>query len=298
MHAPFDQLAKNILYEFFVLFGTAQPAAEVPPTDAMEVDLWYVPDPARAPMRAQLTSGIMREIAVDPAMLEIFSQTFGDRAFHGCLRKRYQWQHVLEVREGQPWPLLGAWLTSPGPPDGVIEDYGFVPAKDGPTGHYVTLQAAWRIHILVLRELPRTRETVLLRLLAAKQVRRDAIADLLALPDDAWEKKVALPWLQRLNFEVPKEPATLSDEEKALMSEIQDWFEQYQGKVRDEGVKLGRAGTFARHFERRLGRALSDEERKALAERLDRLGEDRVDDALFGLASEALAAWLSDPAAS
>jgi hypothetical protein len=171
MHAPFDQLGKNVLRDFFVLFGAAQPAAEVPPTDALEVDLWYVPDPAREPMRLQLTSGVMREIADAPAMLELFSQTFGDRAFHGCLRKRYQWHHVLELRENASHPLIEAWLTSPGPPDGVLDAYGFVPAKEGPTRHYVTAEPAWRIHILVLAELPRTRETVLLRLLAGARVR-------------------------------------------------------------------------------------------------------------------------------
>jgi hypothetical protein len=78
------------------------------------------------------------------------------------------------------------------------------------------------------------------------------------------------------------------------MTEIQEWFKQQQQRIRDEG----RMQTLARQFERRLGRSLAEGERKVLAERLDRLGEDRVDDALFALAGEALAAWLADPAAS
>jgi hypothetical protein len=105
---------------------------------------------------------------------------------------------------------------------------------------------------------------------------------------------VALPRLTRLDFEVPKEAAALSDEEKALMTDIQEWFAQYMQKARNEGSKL----TIARQFERRLGRPLIEDERKVLAERLDRLGEDRVDDVLFGLPRETLAAWLADPAAS
>jgi hypothetical protein len=34
MRAAFDQLAKNVLRDFLVLFGVAQPATTVPPTDA------------------------------------------------------------------------------------------------------------------------------------------------------------------------------------------------------------------------------------------------------------------------
>jgi hypothetical protein len=155
---------------------------------------------------------------------------------------------------------------------------------------------------LILGELPRTRETILLRLMARDRVLREAIVDLCALPDEAWEKRVALPWLSRLRFEVPPEPAALSDEERATMTEIQEWFEQYQQNLRDEGVKLGRdegrAQAIARLFERRLGRPFTDGERKVLTERLDLLGEDRMDDVLLGLDAGALAAWLADPAAS
>ena len=50
-------------------------------------------------------------------------------------------------------------------------------------------------------------------------------------------------------------------------------------------------------MERRLGRPLTEAERAALGERLDRLGVDRVDDVRETLAGEALAAWLADPAA-
>ncbi len=94
------------------------------------------------------------------------------------------------------------------------------------------------------------------------------------------------------------------------MTEIQEWFEQYQRQVRGEAEKLGldkgeklgfdkgRAQAIARLFERRLGRPLAEGERRGLAERIERLGEDRVDDVLLGLDAGALAAWLADPAAS
>jgi hypothetical protein len=50
-------------------------------------------------------------------------------------------------------------------------------------------------------------------------------------------------------------------------------------------------------FAKRLARPLAEAELGQIAERLDRLGEDRMDDVLLGFAPEALAAWLADPAA-
>jgi hypothetical protein len=190
--------------------------------------------------------------------------------------------------------------------------FDFVPARTRSTGHYVTAGPAWRVHIVVVAELARTRDTVLLRLLGSKRVRLLAIADLLALPEGAWEKALALPWLARLSFEVPDEvvDASESEEERELIMETREWFEQFQQQLREQGRKQGqtqgqaqgqaqgRMQVLARQFEKRLGRALGETERAALAERLDRLGAERVGDVVLLLSAEALAAWLADPAAT
>jgi hypothetical protein len=56
--------------------------------------MWFIPDPARAHIRAQVTSGVLDEMAAVPAMLELYIQTLCDRAFHECQRKRYQFAEV------------------------------------------------------------------------------------------------------------------------------------------------------------------------------------------------------------
>jgi len=71
---------------------------------------------------------------------------------------------------------------------------------------------------------------------------------------------------------------------------------------RQEGEKQGelraRRDDFTRQFGKRLGRALTGEERTTLLQRLGTLGADRLDDVLFGLSPDALAAWLGDPSAA
>ncbi|AUX19888.1 uncharacterized protein SOCEGT47_003410 [Sorangium cellulosum] len=166
--------------------------------------------------------------------------------------------------------------------------------------------------MVVISELPRTRETLLLRLLGAGAVLRDAIRELTALPEDAWERSIALPWLVRLCTELPPEAsvrAALDPEEEEIVTEAQQWFEQLKQSLRDEarkealqegikeGIKEGQIGTRAKQFEKKLGRPFAEAERSVLTERFDRLGPDRLDDVLLELPADAVAAWLADPAA-
>jgi hypothetical protein len=46
---------------------------------------------------------------------------------------------------------------------------------------------------------------------------------------------------------------------------------------------------------KRLNRPLTEVEALTLAERMDRLGEDRLDDVVLALSGAALAEWLADP---
>ena len=148
---------------------------------------------------------------------------------------------------------------------------------------------------------PCTRETLLLRLMGSGRTLRAAIAELVALPEGAWERTIAEPWLVRLRFEVPTESSARSVEEEELIVEIQKRYEELKQGIRQagklEGKQEGRVATHARVFAKRLGRPLSDAEHAILAERLDRLGEDRLVDLFLTHDGDALAAWLADPTA-
>jgi hypothetical protein len=71
-----------------------------------------------------------------------------------------------------------------------------------------------------------------------------------------------------------------------------------QSSVYQLGRQQGEQRTLARQYEKRLGRPLTAQERATLVQRLGTLGADRLDDVLFGLSPEAIAAWLGDPSAA
>lgn len=83
----------------------------------------------------------------------------------------------------------------------------------------------------------------------------------------------------------------LLKEEEVMQSSVYK-----MGELR--GKQEGRQEALARLYGKRLGRPLTADERATLEQRLGTLGADRLDDVLFGLAPEAIAAWLGDPSAA
>jgi hypothetical protein len=94
------------------------------------------------------------------------------------------------------------------------------------------------LRVVVLAELPRTRSTLLLRLLGARRVLVGALEDLDALPGDAWERSIATPILVQFGRATRGKPQT--NEEDDVSTAIQTWFEDYQQELRDEGLRAGR----------------------------------------------------------
>ncbi|WP_433937317.1 hypothetical protein AB3662_22045 [Sorangium cellulosum] len=299
MHFRLDQLGKNLLRDFFVLVGAAETEVEVPPGDAQRIDIWHVPDPELLRAHPEIQPGLLRSMAAEAGMVEVFSAAPDAAEFHACMRKRYQWHHMLELRAERVLDLPSAWLVSAGRPDGMLRDFGFVQDAAGPEGLYAAPAPGWRIQVVVISELPRVRSTVLLRLLGSPRVRRAALRDLAALPEEAWERRVALPWLVRLSFEVPDQLLPgLPSEERDFIMETREWYEQWNARRMKEAEERWQLQMTARLCAIRLGRPLTEAETATLAERLDRLREDRVGEVVLSSSAEALAAWLSDPNAT
>jgi hypothetical protein len=263
-------------------------------------------------------TGILAALAREPALIELWSGVPDERAFHACLRKRLSWHHALERRDKRRWEMPALWCISAGRPRSVLDGFGFVPAPEGPSGHYRLAAPRWRIGFVVVSELPRTRETLLLRLLGRRPVRRRAMRELAALAPDAPERKVAQPWLVRLRLELEADPSKLSAEEEEFAMDVHAWYDQWLKKrdeeamakamVKAEKAAMAKAekavakaekaamakalGVLVHQFERRLGRALTEAERVRLGKRLGTLGPERVGDVVLDLSPEELSAWL------
>ncbi|KYF61419.1 hypothetical protein BE11_03825 [Sorangium cellulosum] len=247
MHNRSDQFAKNLLRDGLSLVTAAQTEVEVLAA-TQKIDVFSVPDPAREAERARM--GLLGELAAAPSLFEPFHGTPSLRQVRRCLRKQLTWHHELERRARaaagataldedadaptQPavdFPALV--VIGRGRPETVLDAYRCEPVQPG-VYHAVP---GLVLRVIVLAELPRTRATLLLRLLGSGRVLREALVDLAALPDDAWEKGIARPLLVHFRLGAD-EPTT--DKEDEVSAEIRAWVEEYEKNLRAEARTEGR----------------------------------------------------------
>ncbi|WP_437662461.1 hypothetical protein [Sorangium sp. So ce1182] len=247
MHNRSDQFAKSLLRDGLSLVSATETEVEVLAA-TQKIDVYSVPDPAREAERAGM--GLLGELSREPSLFEPFRGTPSLRLVRRCLRKQLTWHHELERRaraaagsaapapdaDAPPQPPVdfpALVVISPGRPETVLDAYRCEPVQAG-VYHAVP---GLVMRVVVLAELPRTRATLLLRLLGSGRLLREALADLAALPDDAWEKSIAKPLLVHFRLGV-QEPT--NDEEDEVSAEIRAWFEDYERKLRAEERKEGR----------------------------------------------------------
>jgi hypothetical protein len=254
-----DQFTKNLLRDGLSRASIAETEVEVLAA-TQRIDVYAVPDPAREAERADM--GWLGELSAAPSIFETYRNTPSLRLGRQCLRKQLTWHHELERRASSgraarsataaapaqedpdvqvtvPFPELV--IVSPGRPETLLSAYGFQEVRPG-LHRAVPGLATW---VVVLAEVPRTRATLLLRLLGSGRILREALADLAALPADAWERGVTTPLLIHFRIGIEHQPA--SSPEDDVSAEIRAWYEEYKQaeqrarlEARNEGLREGR----------------------------------------------------------
>ena len=248
----FDQAVKDLCRESLEPDGTFESDAEATPA-TQRIDGWFIPDPTRTPTRDRF--GLFGQITREACTLEPFHATPDGEEVGECIRKLWNFRHVLGLRSSAP-PLPRLWILSSGRPESGIEDFSFGRIEGAAPGLYEGPRRLFT-GLVVISELLETRETLLLRLMGAGRTLQRAIAELKALPREAPESAVALPVLLRYRLEVPADPAKrTSDDEEFLMSTyeiVEAWKREQRQAGIQEGRQEGRQEAVLDLYEARFG---------------------------------------------
>lgn len=237
----FDRFDKEVITGALAGTGAIETQVEVS-AEVQYADVVFVPDPDQHDERGR--RGLLGRMAFEACLFEPFSEPPGVHEVLECVRKQLTLHHAASVeakrqRSEPPGPQRPLWITSSGRPARVLEALGFAPRLRWPVGVYGAA-LGWRVNLVVASELPRDRETLLVRLLGRGRTFREAVEDLKALPEDAWERRIAVPPLIRLRLTIAGDPELRFDEEQELaMTMTDDLLEQYERKLREEGRHLG-----------------------------------------------------------
>jgi hypothetical protein len=236
IRTPFDRLGKQMVRDAVDDRCSVESDAEVP-ANTRRIDLWVTPLEARASAVDHL--GLLGRVTTSGSVtLEFFHNTPSGEELHICLIKHGEFRHFLSRRKTLP-PLPIQWVISSGRPDAGIDGLGFRPMNGGIRGIYES-PPLHCTRLVVVSELPVTRDTILMRLLGAGSVLKLAIAELQTLPAEAPERRLALPVLVRLRLTVPADPAQQTSDDQEFLMDTQDIVETWRREAIQEGVERER----------------------------------------------------------
>jgi hypothetical protein len=234
MRTRFDQLAKDL--SAAALGRGAKPGVTVT-TAPQSYDLWFDPDPREAAALAE--RGMLGRMGQEPFGFEAFHQAPSVGEMRECVRKHLAFHHLRELKAKRELPLAKLWVVCAGRPEAMLAGYPMRRAKEWPAGVYEA-DALLNLWVAVVPELPKTRETLAVRLMGRGRELKAATTELVELPRETWERERLLPILVRWRFEVPADPAERNPEEDEFMASAQQLFETFERDAVRRGVQLGR----------------------------------------------------------
>jgi Domain of unknown function (DUF4351) len=294
MRNPFDQFAKQMLHAALAGRGSVETEVEVT-AEIRTIDGWFTPVPSGARIPDEL--GLLGWITIHPSTLEFRHSTPNGDELCAYVIKHGDFHRSLARRaELQPFPNL--WVISPGRPDEGIEGLAFQPLPGAVSGIYQAPKLLWT-YLVVVRELPVTRYTLLVRLLGGRALMQRAIAELRALPLEAPERQLALPILVELRLAVPDDPAEQARDDQEFLVNTHEVYELWRQQTIEEGreqgleqgLRQGERALLLRQLRRRFGSQVDGEiERRVEAASPEQveIWADRV------LSAATLAALLTD----
>jgi len=141
------------------------------------------------------------------------------------------------------------WIISAARPDGVLRDLAMDRLAAWPNGVYRMVAPRLPMHVVVISELPRERETLMLRLMGAQRVLREALEDLQRLPSAAWERRAAAEAIDVLRSFAPRAAGLEDRAEEAIIMSASETYERIKG----EGVLEGLRRVLLRQLELKFG---------------------------------------------
>ncbi len=272
-----DQFAKQYLAELLALLGSVEPGRELA-GEVQQADVWFVPGEVAEPERQVL--GLLSHMASNPCLLEPFRNSPSRTEVRSCLLKlfllhgEFQRQSRRDRASGaasdtlKEGDLPRLWILVPSASTALLDGFGAKRNElDWPEGVYLLPQSL-RTALVALNQLPRTSETLWLRILGKGATQRQAIDELLALPKEHPLRNNVLELLANWRIFL-EERQTLDEDERELIMNLLPAYLRWREDTLQEGRQEGRQEVIENLLRVRFG-AL-DSELSSLIEPLSQL---------------------------
>lgn len=234
----YDQFSKDYLEELLKPYGEVQAPKRVA-GEVREIDVFFAPSQPNTNLEIL---GLLGRFAATPAIFEPFRNAADKDEICDCLLKLLEIRGELQ-REAkrnktslQESVIPRLWILTPTASETVLSGFGATQGIDWMPGIHFMAENL-RTAIVAIHQLPRTPETLWLRILGRGTVRNQAIDEFVALPSTHPFRKVALELLYTLqqNLLVAQNP---EEDDRELVMRLAPLYQQDREQAKLEGERL------------------------------------------------------------
>jgi hypothetical protein len=234
---PFDQFNKNLFQQLLSPFGTVIPNQAILGGERT-IDILFQPDP-NIPLNPD-ELGNRAQMSGQTALFEPARSPLTDQNVHNYLLKLFLLYAELQNKAPKTIPtqnLPQLWILAAEVSDLLIREFNANPDPQQGEGFY-RLASRLRTTIVVIDELPNTPDTLWLRLTGKSRTQKDAIAELLLLPESNPKRETAIDLLisWRISMELLDQ---VDQEERQILMALSQAYLEWEQKTEQRGIERG-----------------------------------------------------------
>ncbi|MEQ9369525.1 MAG: flagellar assembly protein H [Coleofasciculus chthonoplastes F3-SA18-01] len=240
---PHDQFAKDYLEQLLSPIGNVQTSRNIA-GEVREVDVLFIPTSISNDYLLSL--GLLGRFATTSAVFEPFRNAVTPSQIRSCLSKLFDLYAELERRARRdstslnPSELPRLWILTPTASTPLLDSFGALGDEQNRFNGLYFLHEAFRTAIVVIHQLPRTPQTLWLRLLGKGRVQQQAIEEITALPEDSQRRQSTLELLYNLQANLQaNQDQKLDTEERELIMALAPLYRQQLDAALQRGMEQG-----------------------------------------------------------
>jgi len=237
---PFDQFAKQFFEAFLTPLGEVKTNFEVP-GEPKFIDIWF--SPSNQPSVNPEDLGILAKIATLSCLFEPFRNQPSSDEIRTCLYKLF---HVIgdfqrrakrEEKTVSEDELPRLWIITPSASDDLLSKFGASESEDWLEGIYF-LPIGLKAAIIAINKLPRTGETLWLRIFGKGIIQKQAIDEVIGFDEDDPRRSTILQLLA--TWKISIEANNLVElEDRELIMQLSQAYLEWEEKTKRSGIEQG-----------------------------------------------------------
>jgi Domain of unknown function (DUF4351) len=291
---PHDEFAKNFLDSLLSPLGTVAVSQQIS-SEVRYADVYFTPEP-NATTTDEL--GLLAKLAAKSVVFEPFRNSVKIPQIRACMSKLFDLHQALgkeAKKEKQPelaedsLPML--WILTPTLSVPILEGFGAkLDLENWEEGVYL-MPTHFKTGMIVIHQLPKTPESLWLRILGKGRVQEQAIQEVAALPVEHPQRDNVLDLLGNLKV-ILEARVNIEPEEQELIMQLSPLYLEKIQAAELVGEERGETRMVMRQLNRRFGGVPSQ-----LSTRITQLNVSQLEDlgeALLDFTNlEDLEQWLS-----